>query len=47
LHSSAASNLPVASDISHRVLCLPIYPDLDAETQDGIVACVVRAARGE
>jgi dTDP-4-amino-4,6-dideoxygalactose transaminase len=47
LHSSAASNLPVAVDISHRVLCLPIYPDLDAETQDGIVACVVRAARGE
>ena len=47
LHSSVASNLPVATDISHRVLCLPIYPDLDAETQDRIVACVVRAARGE
>lgn len=47
LHSSASSNLPIATDISHRVLCLPIYPDLDEETQDRIVACVVRAARGE
>jgi len=46
LHSSAVGNLPIATDISHRVLCLPIYPDLDEKAQDEIVACVMRVARG-
>ena len=27
-------NLPMAEDISKRILCLPIYPDLDLETVD-------------
>ena len=47
LHSAAASNLPIAADVSHRVLCLPIYSDLDVQTQDEIVECVLRASRGE
>ncbi len=45
LHSSAADNLPVAVDISHRVLCLPIYSELDEKTQDEIVKCVLSASR--
>ncbi len=47
LQSSAASNLPIASDISHRVLCLPIYSDLETETQDEVIECVLSASRGE
>ncbi len=47
LHSSALSNLPVAADISHRVVCLPMYPDLDVETQDVVVECLRRALRKE
>ena len=47
LPSSNPANLPVATDISHRVLCLPIYPGLDEETQDRIIRHVVRAAHGE
>jgi dTDP-4-amino-4,6-dideoxygalactose transaminase len=45
--SSAPSHLPVATDISHRVLCLPMYPDLDVETQDEVLECLMRALRGE
>lgn len=29
LESSKVSNLPVAHDISEKILCLPIYPDLE------------------
>ncbi|MCF8333444.1 MAG: DegT/DnrJ/EryC1/StrS family aminotransferase [Bacteroidales bacterium] len=29
--SAEPSNLPIASDIADKVLCLPIYPDLDHE----------------
>lgn len=47
LPSSSPGNLPVALDISHSVLCLPIYPDLDAATQDRIIHHVVQAAYGE
>jgi len=31
LKSAAAENLPCAEDVSNRVLCLPIYPDLEKE----------------
>ncbi|HAF44193.1 MAG TPA: hypothetical protein DCK83_04420 [Gallionellaceae bacterium] len=47
LSSSVPGNLPVATDISQRVLCLPMYPDLDEETQDVVVECLHRALRGE
>lgn len=46
LPSSLHGNLPIALDTSHRVLCLPIYPDLDTVTQDQIIRHVVQAAHG-
>lgn len=46
LPSAIPANLPVATDVSHRVLCLPIYPDLDAATQDRIIELVRKAATG-
>jgi dTDP-4-amino-4,6-dideoxygalactose transaminase len=45
LPSSAGTNLPVATEISRQVLCLPIYPALDAESQDKIID-IVRSAAG-
>ncbi|WP_422389468.1 DegT/DnrJ/EryC1/StrS family aminotransferase [Burkholderia pyrrocinia] len=44
LPSSARSNLPVASDVSHQVLCLPIYPALTARDQDRIIDIVLAEA---
>ncbi len=31
LDSSSSSNLPIATEVSKRVLCLPIYPDLEID----------------
>lgn len=42
LPSAATSNLPVARSISEKVLCLPIYPDLD----DAAVATVCAVVEG-
>jgi dTDP-4-amino-4,6-dideoxygalactose transaminase len=43
LTSAAPINLPIATQIADRVLCLPIYPDLSDEEQlricDGIERC--------
>ncbi|CAB3778807.1 DegT/DnrJ/EryC1/StrS family aminotransferase [Pararobbsia alpina] len=44
LQSAARSNLPVAVEISRQVLCLPIYPALDAQTQDRIIDIVLATA---
>ncbi|WP_027793040.1 DegT/DnrJ/EryC1/StrS family aminotransferase [Paraburkholderia acidipaludis] len=44
LPSAARANLPVATEISQQVLCLPIYPALDARTQDRIIDIVLKAA---
>jgi dTDP-4-amino-4,6-dideoxygalactose transaminase len=44
LPSAARSNLPVAAEVSQQVLCLPIYPALDARTQDRIIDIVLAAA---
>lgn len=44
LPSAIPSNLPVATDVSQRVLCLPIYPDLDEATQDRVITLVRQAA---
>lgn len=38
--SSAVTNLPVATDISQRVLCLPIYPGLSDEDILHIIALI-------
>lgn len=37
LPSAQAAKLPVAQDISQRILCLPMFPDLSAEEQQRIV----------
>lgn len=44
LPSAARANLPVAAEVSQQVLCLPIYPALDARTQDSIIDIVLAAA---
>lgn len=38
--SSHRGNLPVATDVSHRVLCLPIYPGLEEEQIKAIVRII-------
>ena len=44
LPSSAPHNLPVASAASRQVLCLPLYPSLDAGDQDRIIDVVLGCA---
>ena len=39
------SPLPVAEDISARILALPIHPDLDREQVDRVIGCVREATR--
>ncbi len=45
LPSAARANLPVAADVTERVLCLPIYPDLPLETVERIADLVAEPAR--
>jgi len=40
LHSARAENLPIATEIASRVLCLPIYSDLEPDDQDRIIALI-------
>lgn len=40
LPSAAEANLPVATEIAEKVLCLPIYPDLEEEFACSIVSVV-------
>ncbi len=40
--SAAPANLPVATSIANRVLCLPIFPGLDSGTVDRIIE-IIRA----
>ncbi len=40
LPSAAQSNLPVARKISHEVICLPMYPNLENEQIDFIVSLI-------
>lgn len=40
LPTTSKANLPVASEISERVICLPIYPDLDLETVSKIAGII-------
>lgn len=46
LLSAQAGNLPVATDIAERVLCLPIYPALSEENQQRVIDEVLAAATG-
>jgi dTDP-4-amino-4,6-dideoxygalactose transaminase len=43
LPSAQPANLPTASNAADQVLCLPIYPDLDAQTQE-VVCRIVSSA---
>lgn len=45
LPSASRANLPVAADVTERVLCLPIYPDLPLETVERIADLVARPGR--
>ena len=42
LSSSAPGNLPIANDAAQRVLCLPINPGLDPESQQRIIRLITR-----
>ncbi|AIZ35616.1 dTDP-4-amino-4,6-dideoxy-D-glucose aminotransferase VioA [Pseudomonas sp. K1(2024)] len=44
LDSARPDRLPIATRTSRRVLCLPIYPDLDIVSQERIIS-VIHAAR--
>ena len=37
LPSASKENLPIANDLSQKILCLPIYPDLEKDQIDKIV----------
>ena len=41
LPSAEPGNLPVASDVARRVICLPIYPGLSEQQQERIVKLVL------
>ena len=38
--SSAKENLPIATETSKNILCLPIYPDLAQEDQEKIIKII-------
>lgn len=40
LPTAKGCNLPIASEAAARVICLPIYPDLDSAGQDRIIDCL-------
>lgn len=44
LSSATRSNLPIATNAAERVLCLPIYPNLDNEDVDRIVNLIGHGA---
>jgi dTDP-4-amino-4,6-dideoxygalactose transaminase len=44
LPSAQPENLPIASDIAQRILCLPIYSDLKEEEQDRIINAILGAS---
>lgn len=45
LPSSGAKNLPVATEMALRIICLPIYPDLEHDDVDRILAVLARATQ--
>lgn len=40
LPSAQAANLPIAHDVAHRILCLPIYPDLASDEVERIAHAI-------
>jgi dTDP-4-amino-4,6-dideoxygalactose transaminase len=45
LPSATPSNLPVATEVSRQVLCLPIFPALDVQDQQRIIDVVLSCSR--
>ncbi|MEL4888673.1 DegT/DnrJ/EryC1/StrS family aminotransferase [Pectobacterium betavasculorum] len=45
LNSAAAANLPIASGIAEKVLCLPIYAGLEEQEQDRVIDIVLAQVR--
>ena len=45
LSSAQRSNLPVAAAAADQVLCLPIYPGLDAIDQDRVINLISQSNR--
>lgn len=43
LPSSSSENLPIATSIAEKVLCLPIYPDLLEEEQQRIIKIITKS----
>ena len=41
LPSSKRTNLPVANSVSEKVLCLPLYSDIDINTLDLIIELMI------
>lgn len=46
LESAAKKNLPIANDIADKVLCLPIYPELNQQEQASVINAIKSAANG-
>lgn len=46
LASANIAKLPIAKQVSERVLCLPIYPDMPREVQQKIVSLILKLAQG-
>lgn len=44
--SSAVSNLPLANKLADRVLCLPIFPDMESHDVESITAWILKSAKG-
>jgi dTDP-4-amino-4,6-dideoxygalactose transaminase len=40
IDSAKPKNLPVAEEITKKVICLPIYPELDLEIVSNIVEII-------
>jgi dTDP-4-amino-4,6-dideoxygalactose transaminase len=45
LDSAKSENLPVATKIADRVICLPMYPDLELESINKIIEIIIKKIR--
>lgn len=45
LPSADCANLPVATRVSHQVICLPIYPDLPSDVVDEVIHIIAEIER--
>jgi len=45
LNSASKKNLPNATRISNKILCLPIYPDLTEEDQGRVISAIIKLSK--